>query len=840
MSGDKVGCVGQQSFLVVFDFDHTLLECNSDTAIPGHLGISEQQNDLIQQRMQWTNLISKLIGPFTKEQLTDAAQCAVSVHPGVVEMLKFLTSIVQHRKDQPAHVAGEIPPIEVCIASDANTHFIEAIVAQYFPFLTLTSLHTNIFHDLRGTAEETDLLKSKLMWYEPEPGHNCRLCCSRGRPHMCKSRIIHRCLDQSKLIDPTVIFVGDGSNDYCPVLNCLRPRDHVFARLDFPLSKDLSIQGGGCCHIRVWKNGDDLGKLFEQVLIKAQYRLPTVVRFGDWSSQEFRYRTLVKRVPHVIRSVVAENQGKLSSTAVGALTKLAETFEDPHGKVMPLPGHNVLPQWLQNYASARTFLGRQADAQADDVEWSQIPWLHGEIYVYHLINLLAHLADDLTSASAHHTSGHLLVSPTALCSPLVQMEDRDVCVERQRMLSVPKCAETTVEDEVDHPAHRTAQAAAPDHQFFDPSFLARATKATFVTPTFDIFKYSKDKMMKEMLSPRIVPTLRTRLWSQADGLNDILLGMLWGNSVDLSMLQDNREQKLKTMQGSFPPSERILANDLAPLAQYILMLSQSSTTAHIDIILDNAGVELTEDLCLVAWILTNSTGLCVTLHAKSMPFYVSDTTFEDVTGLFSALRSTDEPACVEFVNILEHHWHVTKRLRLHNDACWVAPLEYRDLPPQVVNAFFFAQRLKLPEPFDPDALHPPTMPFPQSQDRFPKSSLVIFKGDLNFRRLVGDRHWDQRSFFASSPLLDGGANGDFDALTAYSKGARAAPTLREAIEDFWPVDAVPVAALRTLKSELTAGVSLETVDSLDGDSTTRGSWRISGEYAVALFTGGCS
>ncbi|CUG86860.1 Hypothetical protein, putative [Bodo saltans] len=845
MSENKIGCHGQQSFLVVFDFDHTLLECNSDTAIPDHLGLTKQQDELIQRQMQWTNLISTLIGPFTKEELTAAAQAAVTVHPGVVKMLQFLMSVVQHRTDQPAHVAGEIPPIEVCIASDANTHFIEAIVAKHFPFLTLTSLHTNPYCDLRGTDEETPTRKSKLVWYEPEPGHNCSLCCSRGRPHMCKSRIIHRCLKNSKLVDPTIVFVGDGSNDYCPVLNCLRPRDHVFARLDFPLSKDLAIQGGGCCHMRVWKSGDDLLTLFEQVLLKSTYRLPTVVRFGDYAAEEFRYRTLLKRVPQVVRAVISENKEDLSETAVAALSQLANSLEDPHGLVMPLPGQQEPPQWLMNYSRTATFVQTTSDGKGREgeplergkkVTWAQIPWLHGEIYMYQLMTLLAHLAD--SSPVTTTTTTTLLVTPHATHSPVVAFEDRALCVQRQRTVESPVHKETVVADEVDHPAHRTAQRVAPENQFFDPAFLAIPTSAAFIPRVLDIFHESKDKMLNAMLSTRIVPMVDARPWSREDGLEEVLLGMLWGNSVDLSLLQENRDEKLKSLQGAFPPAKQILGNDMKPLSEYVERLARgTSTTAHIDIVLDNAGVELTGDLCFAAWILLHSSCLSVTLHLKSMPFYVSDTTYQDVDRLFAALRSqSSSDACREFVSLLEHHRDVTKRLQLSADACWVSPMEYRDLPPQVVNAFFFTQRLTLPESSDPDALYAPPMPHPEAVQRFAKSALVIFKGDLNFRRLVGDRYWDQRSFFAASQQASD-VDATFDALTSFSKCARSAPTLQQAVEDFWPTSVVPLAALRTLKSELTAGVPLDAIDALDADKATRANWRVTGDFAVALFTG---
>lgn len=81
--------------------------------------------------------------------------------------------------------------------------------------------------------------RCRLGWYEPH-SHNCSLCLANGRPQMCKSRIMHRILATTRLIDPTIIYIGDGLNDYCPVLNVLRPRDYVLVRSGYALHTILS------------------------------------------------------------------------------------------------------------------------------------------------------------------------------------------------------------------------------------------------------------------------------------------------------------------------------------------------------------------------------------------------------------------------------------------------------------------------------------------------------------------------------------------------------------------------------------------------------------------------
>jgi hypothetical protein len=80
------------------------------------------------------------------------------------------------------------------------------------------------------------------------------------------------------------------------------------------------------------------------------------------------------------------------------------------------------------------------------------------------------------------------------------------------------------------------------------------------------------------------------------------------------------------------------------------------------------------------------------------------------------------------------------------------------------------------------------------------AKLTVFKGDLNYRRLVGDRLWPATTSFA--------------ALTAYLPG--------------------PVAALRTCKSDVAVGLTESRVAELDA---TEPGWRFAGRHAVIQFSG---
>lgn len=81
------------------------------------------------------------------------------------------------------------------------------------------------------------------------------------------------------------------------------------------------------------------------------------------------------------------------------------------------------------------------------------------------------------------------------------------------------------------------------------------------------------------------------------------------------------------------------------------------------------------------------------------------------------------------------------------------------------------------------------------REEFAGATLTILKGDLNYRRLVGDRLW--------------GATVSFAARTAYFPGA--------------------VAALRTLKSDVIVGLDQATLDALECSGAA---WRTSGTHAL--------
>ncbi|MGW2210534.1 damage-control phosphatase ARMT1 family protein [Streptomyces sp. NPDC001781] len=238
-----------------------------------------------------------------------------------------------------------------------------------------------------------------------------------------------------------------------------------------------------------------------------------------------------------------------------------------------------------------------------------------------------------------------------------------------------------------------------------------------------------------------------------DRARALLSGSLWGNRADLSF----RLSAEGGEQGEAVPG--LVADD----SDLLWTLLPPGGTGILCLVADNAGRELVPDLLLIAALLTEPRIGRAVLHLKPHPYYVSDATTADVIDALHRLRPAGGLAG-EYGDTL---WSALGDgrlvLRAHPFSC--SPLPYAAMPDDL-------------------------------RADFAAADLTLFKGDLNYRRLVGDRYWP-----ATTP---------FESVTACFPG--------------------PVAALRTLKSEVITGLSSSTATALD--ETEGKAWLTSGTHAL--------
>lgn len=271
----------------------------------------------------------------------------------------------------------------------------------------------------------------------------------------------------------------------------------------------------------------------------------------------------------------------------------------------------------------------------------------------------------------------------------------------------------------------------------------------------DPFHLQKQAGLESALSEIQKLCYQRRSRSPADLLT-LLYGVLWGNQADLSLRPNDRAADVQAGIDVATAQAHILVDDSVIVCD---RLEQRGD--RIDLIADNAGFELVCDLLLIDFLLSHHLVDTVYLHLKSQPVFVSDATIADLHYTLDVLAADVDRDVQQFAADL-HGLMATQRLQVVTDPFWTDPLSFWQMPPAL-------------------------------QQDLSQSSMVLVKGDANYRRLLGDRHW---AF--TTPFAD---------IVSYI--------------------CVPLAALRTLKSEVVAGLAASQLAALhdcDRDWLTNGKW----------------
>ena len=260
---------------------------------------------------------------------------------------------------------------------------------------------------------------------------------------------------------------------------------------------------------------------------------------------------------------------------------------------------------------------------------------------------------------------------------------------------------------------------------------------------------------------------------------------LWGNATDLSLLINMTEEDIKQIQSTggehlADTEKNILGNDLSRLWELISKVKNG----RIDIVLDNAGFELYCDCVFADWLVQSGIAREVHFHGKRLPWFVSDVTRKDWSWLLNALTYTflfhdATDAELESLRCLGRRWK-----QYEAEGKWV----YEQHPFWCTGYTFWSLPGEAPDLFN----------------YLSESDLVIFKGDLNHRKLTYD---------CQAPT-----NTPFDVSIG--------PLASDA-------EAPPVLSLRTIKSDVVVGIPLDISERLDKEEP---GWRISGKYAIVLLS----
>ena len=294
---------------------------------------------------------------------------------------------------------------------------------------------------------------------------------------------------------------------------------------------------------------------------------------------------------------------------------------------------------------------------------------------------------------------------------------------------------------------------------------ARILEATrYFENGIDPFALQKRQALESALDEIRPIAAQLPRWIEAaytnEGLAELLALAMWGNQADLGLFPIGTER---------PSHETVAQRTQATLIDHHAQVVDWLTTqlpGRIDILLDNSGLELCSDLALTSFLLATGLAKQVVLHCKSVPYFVSDATATDIDGTIRAFADDTSPALNRLAQQLT--------LGLQNGQIVVTT----------------APEWTLPQPY---------WALPHSiRNYFPNSTLIISKGDLNYRRWVGDLAWPY-----STP---------------------AAEVLHYV--------ACSLLLLRTLKSEVLIGLPVAKVERLNSAEVD---WLTSGRYGVIQF-----
>lgn len=204
-----------------------------------------------------------------------------------------------------------------------------------------------------------------------------------------------------------------------------------------------------------------------------------------------------------------------------------------------------------------------------------------------------------------------------------------------------------------------------------------------------------------------------------EGFEKLLKVNLWGNRIDLSISAgENVTQCADPFAMIAPLEECILANDSEQIWQALTGGTTTKDCSTIDIIHDNAGYEFFTDLVFIDFCLTHNICERICCHVKTIPWFVSDVTPDDFSWTMEQLNCSDNLELRGFGMRLGEYIQAGRLVCMPNDF-WTSGYDYVAMEEKNDELFRSLQ----------------------------SSKCVIFKGDLNYRKLMGDINWETTTTF---------------------------------------------------------------------------------------------
>lgn len=236
---------GTHRKLVAFDFDHTVVDDNTDIVVRDMVKskITDEVTKLY-KKSGWIPYMQEIFyllhnDGFTKSQIKDAIE-------GIVEVAGLKTLFKE---------LNETGHVDIIIISDSNSVFIKFWCDHNDVSKYIKHIYTN-----HAQFNEEDVLKI-------QPFHH-QLDCELSSENLCKGKVLEDYVrnqqEGNHVIYDQIFYIGDGHNDICPILR-LGAQDFGYARKGYRMQKELDKKNTTVdATVEIWTDGRDLKQLIFQ------------------------------------------------------------------------------------------------------------------------------------------------------------------------------------------------------------------------------------------------------------------------------------------------------------------------------------------------------------------------------------------------------------------------------------------------------------------------------------------------------------------------------------------------------------------------------------------------
>ncbi|KAH8306047.1 hypothetical protein KR018_008269, partial [Drosophila ironensis] len=294
---------------------------------------------------------------------------------------------------------------------------------------------------------------------------------------------------------------------------------------------------------------------------------------------------------------------------------------------------------------------------------------------------------------------------------------------------------------------------------------------------YDCFRLLKEDDLTMSVKAMKALAIATRgLGKSFENFRNLLRIVLWSNHFEMQMScynfsEEENQNDINVLAQVADLDRNVIVDDTTQIWN-CLMKKQTKLGVIVDFICDNGGFEFFSDMLFLEYLVDNNLATQVRLHVKSIPWYISDIMRKDIEWTIQYLMKHEN----DVLSSVGAKW-----MRLMNSGkIIVAPESHFWTGPQ---SYFVMVEMDLP-----------------LYKMLTAGRLVIFKGDLNYRKLMGDFIWDTAEEFITC------------------------------LRGFRPTN---ICAIRTVKCEVVCGLPEGMSDSL---LLTDPMWMISSNYGLIQYT----